>query len=245
MTKTTSPSPRSGYPGSTSPADSNSASEPPSTADPASTEHSTGNPDTIPDAFGAADLAWLDTRIAARLLDILILSALVLAYAIPLMIFIITATFSFEHDNSSALIFGMFVVILGVVMLVLFYEVAMPVMVGGTFGKILLRIRIVHADNEGHMSWPQSFARWIISMGIICLVGVPPGLVINYLIAEAPFENCLLANGALIGAIIWLLVFGSFIYILVSRNDLRQGPHDRIAKTLVIKKRKTTGKQQT
>ena len=237
MTKATSPSSRSGYPGSTSPADSNSASQPPSAVDPASAEHSTGNPDTIPDAFGARSPAGLGARFAARLLDILILPALAYAYTYA----VIWLMAESRRGGSStdpftvAILVIFFLIIPGVVILVLFYEVAMPAMVGRTFGKMLLRIRIVRADNGGSISWLQSFGRWIISMGIICLVCLPPGLVINYLIAEAPFENYLLANGALIGAIIWLLVLGSFIYILVSRNDLHQGPHDRIAKTLVIK----------
>lgn len=89
----------------------------------------------------------------------------------------------------------------------LIYEVSMVALKGQTLGKMATRIKVVRAENGGLPEWDHSFRRWA-PVGICSIISawVPP---VGFLS---------------------LLIYLSFVW-----DKKRQGWHDMVGKTLVIK----------
>ena len=89
----------------------------------------------------------------------------------------------------------------------LIYEISMIALKGQTLGKMATRIKVVRAENGGLPEWNHSFMRW------------------------APLGACSIISAwvPIIG-LLSLLIYLSFVW-----DRKRQGWHDMVGKTLVIK----------
>ncbi|GAA2907441.1 hypothetical protein GCM10010517_73800 [Streptosporangium fragile] len=99
--------------------------------------------------------------------------------------------------------------LIGIVIVVL-YEPVMTGLYGGTFGKIVVGIRVVHVDTGEPVMMGASFVRYI------CIVVIG-------------FVTSLLPQAA--GSILWLLWALSAFF---DRSGYRQAWHDKVAKTWVV-----------
>ena len=94
----------------------------------------------------------------------------------------------------------------------LIYEVSMVALKGRTLGKMATRIMVVRAENGGLPEWEHSFRRWApIGLCMIFNAWVQP--------PELPIFGVLV-----------VLIYLSFVW-----DKKRQGWHDRVGKTLVVK----------
>ena len=156
---------------------------------------------------GAVELAGPGGRLGARIIDALIMGAVIfilliagIASAIGL-----TAGDSTVTDEESGAVIGAFVAfaIVAVVIGVL-YEVTMIATKGQTLGKMATRIKVVRADNGLVPGWGKAIGRWIIpaALGFIPFVG-------------------------------WILAL--LVYLSLTWDKARQGWHDKAVKTFVVK----------
>ena len=89
----------------------------------------------------------------------------------------------------------------------LIYEISMIALKGQTLGKMATRIKVVRAENGGLPEWDHSFMRW------------------------APLGACSIISAWVPGiGLLSLLIYLSFVW-----DKKRQGWHDMVGKTLVIK----------
>jgi uncharacterized RDD family membrane protein YckC len=161
---------------------------------------------------GPGCVASMGTRLVARIIDALLLSAVVAAIAIPLGITAFhsahtvtnpdgTTTTTFSHG-----VIGGFFLLLAIFALVgILYEVGMIAVRGATIGKQAMGVRVVRSDNAGVPGWGPAFIRWIIptAAGFAC-------------------------------SVLSLLVYISPFFDGAHRN---QGWHDKAANTFVIRTR--------
>ena len=154
--------------------------------------------------LGTGDIVELArplTRLVARIVDFIVLMVVGL---IPFMVGI--ADFDDLLDDSYELPLGVILALLAVDVV---YEVALVATRGQTVGKMVMKIRIVRADNGLLPGWDQSSLRW--------LVPAVPGLV------------------ALVPSL-WLVeLLTLVVYLSLTWDKVRQGWHDKAAKTLVVK----------
>ena len=89
----------------------------------------------------------------------------------------------------------------------LIYEISMIALKGQTLGKMATRIKVVRAENGGLPEWNHSFMRW------------------------APLGACSIISALVpIVGLLSLLIYLSFVW-----DKKRQGWHDMVGKTLVVK----------
>ena len=153
------------------------------------------------------ELAGPGGRLGARIIDTLIMGAVVLILLIAGIASAIglTAGDSTVTDEESAAIaeafiaFAVVAVVIGVL-----YEVTMIATKGQTLGKMATRIKVVRTDNGLVPGWGKAIGRWIIpaALGFIPLVG-------------------------------WILAL--LVYLSLTWDKARQGWHDKAVKTFVVK----------
>ena len=152
------------------------------------------------------ELAGAGSRLLARIVDALI-------FVVPVMIVVI-ATYDFDEnsDESAGAPLGFTLLIVGIGLI---YEVWMIAAKGQTLGKMAARIKVIRVDNGGLPGWNTSFNRWILPgfFGVMSAFFQPLG--------SAFFQPLGLVS---------LLVYLSLLW-----DKQRQGWHDKVAKTLVVK----------
>lgn len=145
-------------------------------------------------------------RILARIVDGLIFAVVL----VPLYVAVIagsgtTSSETFETGDGLAL-GGFFLIFLIATVGQVLYEVGFIAVKGQTPGKMLLKVRVVRADDHQIPGWGPAFMRWLPN-----LVGV------------IPFVGSCLSFALLIWALVNLFA-----------NARRQTPFDLLAKTVVI-----------
>lgn len=151
-----------------------------------------------------ATLAEPGTRILARIVDWLIMAAVL----IPLYLILLgSASIGTDSAAAGGVFFGgFFVFFLAVTIGQVLYEVAFIAVKGQTPGKMLMKVKVVR-DSDGQIpGWGPAFLRWV------------PNLV-----SLVPCFGSFLS----LGLIIWALVN-------LFSNPKRQTPFDLAARTVVI-----------
>ena len=155
---------------------------------------------------GAVKLASTGDRLLARILDWVILAVVSgILIGIPVMI----ATAGAANGSDSAAGFGIGGFILSVFLIAtinLAYEIVMIAFWGATLGKMIMKVKVVKATDGNAPGLLSSFLRYLI-----------PGIC-----AYIPF----------IGGLGTLLCYISFTF---DGSGRRQGWHDEVASTLVVK----------
>lgn len=128
-----------------------------------------------------------------------------LVFIVPLIILAI-ATTDFD-DNSDDAAGTPLGFTLFILVIGLIYEVWMIAAKGQTLGKMATRIKVIRVDNGGLPGWNTAISRWVL-----------PGIF-----------------GAIGGFIPVVGLVSILIYISLLWGKNRQGWHDKVAKTLVVK----------
>ncbi len=128
-----------------------------------------------------------------------------LVFIVPILVWVITTT-DFD-DNSDEAVGAPLGSTLLFLAIGLIYEVWMIAAKGQTLGKMATRIKVIRADNGELPGWSNSFNRWIL-----------PG-----------FFGAAAAFIPIVGLVSLLI----YLSLLWGKN--RQGWHDMVAKTLVVK----------
>ena len=157
-----------------------------------------------------AELAGAGSRLGARLIDAVIFAI------VAIVLFIVVAVASFgelvddaavDDDAIEEAFEGLIVVPLVVVAVGMLYEVSLTAMKGQTLGKMAVRIRVVGAESGSVPGWGKAFGRWFVPSIVS---------VISLWISFVGF--------------LALVIYASLLW-----DKRRQGWHDKVAKTLVIK----------
>jgi uncharacterized RDD family membrane protein YckC len=143
-------------------------------------------------------------RVVAYVVDLLLLGAVGLAVGAALGVY--------DANPDPVVTFGVSAVL---VMVGLLYFVGLWTSgLQGTIGMRLLKLRILNSVTAGTLPLNDALLRWIALSGAIGILGLVPGLR-GYI--------------GLIG-LIWVLV----LLITTATNPLRQGLHDRWARSVVV-----------
>jgi uncharacterized RDD family membrane protein YckC len=149
-------------------------------------------------------IARVFPRVVAYFVDGLLLGAIGLAVGIPL------GMYDVDRDRTTAFLVGAVLVLVDLLYFVGLWTSGLQ----GTVGMRLLRLRVLDAATAGTLPLNDALLRWIGLAGAIGILGLVPGL-----------ESFV----GLIGAI-WVLV----LLITTATNPLRQGLHDRWARSVVV-----------
>jgi uncharacterized RDD family membrane protein YckC len=138
------------------------------------------------------------------------------------------------------------------------YRIGLPALAGHTLGQLTLRIRVVDQDSGTAPTWRQATLRWAVAAPAALapnLVPMPRSAKRWMLRAEQlqpridelqrkhghdphreegvnPAAGCLAVLPQAMGS----LVYTCAVYLPVLRRPLRQGLHDRVAGTIVVRK---------
>jgi uncharacterized RDD family membrane protein YckC len=149
-------------------------------------------------------IARVFPRVVAYFVDSLLLGALGVAVSAALGLY--------DADPDPVVIFGVAAVL---VLVDLLYFIGLWTSgLQGTLGMRLLKLRILDSVTAGTLPLNDALLRWIALSGAIGILGLVPGLR---------------AYIGLIGAI-WVLI----LLISTATNPLRQGLHDRWARSVVV-----------
>ncbi|MXZ53708.1 MAG: RDD family protein [Acidimicrobiaceae bacterium] len=165
------------------------------------------------------ELAGPGRRLAARLLDFVIVSAITwVPGVVAVMAFLVVACCAAlptedQMNTARAILLGFLVLIAAIVLL---YEVVLTSLRGQTIGKMATHTKVVRADNGSRAGPVRSLSRAVLPAAIpAAAVLVRSGGPIVY-----------------VGAFLWLVVLASFGSI--AWDGLRRGWHDKAAGTLVV-----------
>jgi uncharacterized RDD family membrane protein YckC len=149
-------------------------------------------------------IARVFPRVVAYVVDGLLLGAIGLVVGIPL------GMYDADRDPTTAFLVGAVLVLVDLLYFIGLWTSGLQ----GTVGMRLLRLRVLNAATAGTLPLNDALLRWIGLAGAIGILGLVPGLA-SYV--------------GLIGAV-WLLV----LLITTATNPLRQGLHDRWARSVVV-----------
>lgn len=179
------------------PDDSGSSYQPPPPPEPPDQAPGPGRGFAVLGTGGTVELARPLTRLVARICDGIVL--MVVGF-LPLIVGVQ------DFDDISG---GSVGLNLGMLAVGLVYEVWLVAARGQTLGKMIMKIRIIRADNGLLPGWDQSSVRWLVP-AVPGLIGVVPSLGFVGLLSLV-------------------------VYLSLTWDKVRQGWHDKAAKTLVIK----------
>lgn len=133
---------------------------PPPPAPPEHSPRATAGRDTL-DTGGEVELATGGRRLAARMLDWVIMSVVPL---VPLLMAI--AGVPVNVGLMGLVVIGLLAAVVGML-----YEVTLIAVTGQTLGKMALKIKVVRADSGEVPGWGRSLLRWVIPAAPNLLVG--------------------------------------------------------------------------
>lgn len=149
-------------------------------------------------------IARVFPRIVAYFVDVLILGAVGLAVSVPL------GLYGPDRDPTVAFVVGAILVLVDLLYFVGLWTSGLQ----ATLGMRLLRLRVLNAATAGSLPVNDALLRWIGLTGAIGILGLVPGID-TYI--------------GLIG-LVWLLV----LLITTGSDNLRQGLHDKWARSVVV-----------
>jgi uncharacterized RDD family membrane protein YckC len=156
---------------------------------------------------GGPQIASMVDRLFARIIDAVLLSVAGLIFAIPAIAAVAGSTDPVTGEPSNRAVAVLVVWVVVFVVLTLAYEVVLIAVRGQTVGKQVMKLTVRRAADGALPGWGPSFLRWLVPLGA--------GLV----------TSC-------IGGFGQLLVYLSPFF---DNTGLRQGWHDKVAKTVVVK----------
>lgn len=167
-------------------------------------------PAAVPYQYGGGpmveNLANPWKRIAARIVDGLIFAVVLVPLYIIVFAGSTTSTTDTFDANDGLALGGLFLMVIVATVGQILYEVGFIAVKGQTPGKMLLKVKVVRADDHQIPGWGPAFLRWVPN-----LVGV------------VPFVGSCLSLVLFIWALVNLFV-----------HERRQTPFDLLAKTVVI-----------
>ncbi|MXW98296.1 MAG: RDD family protein [Acidimicrobiaceae bacterium] len=179
------------------------------------------------------ELAHAAARLAARVLDVLIM----VVVFITLLILVIrygpdTGLVDEPSDwllDVDAVLRIVAIAVLAVMLVGIVYEVALTATRGQTLGKMATRIRVVGIDDGSRPGWGRSIMRWTIPL-VAQIVISPILTIIMGLLLSSVNSRLVWVPMILLGWAPILVVYGFLTW-----DRARQGLHDKAAGTLVIK----------
>lgn len=147
-----------------------------------------------------------------------------------------------QFKGMGGLAIGAYVLgIAGQLAIAIFYDTWMGGKYGGTVGKIALGFKIVRADGE-KLTYARAFGRWAAKLVSYFMWWLPVGVIFALSMGAAVIAASGTFDaepaGLLIGlaiACVWALI-GGFGYYMVGWTKRKQGLHDKIASTIVVRK---------
>lgn len=169
-------------------------------------------------------LASSANRLAAKILDTMTMTILAMLMLIAAERTILNLPEDFDINNNLSgdlLIRFLVTFVLSFLIVGFVYEVLLTGLAGRTLGRVFVQIKIIRTDNGATMGIGKSLLRWMIPA--LLASGCVAGFVASGLGGIIPPIGIMLGLGALL------------VYASLNWDENRQGWHDKIAGTVVIK----------